>query len=74
MFDPEARLLMAGRGTLQLVLASHMQDAGMEVFALEESASTLGPGAFTSYSLFCRSGLNGDNQTRNIFEVMIFGK
>ena len=27
-----------------------------------------------SYILFYRSGLYGDNQTRNIFEVMIFGK
>ena len=46
MFDAEARLLMAGRGPLQLVVASHMQDVGMEIVALEESASTLEPGVF----------------------------
>ena len=46
MFDPEAQVLMAGRGPLQLVVASHMQDAGMEIVALEESASALEPGVF----------------------------
>ncbi len=65
---------MAGRGPLQLVVASHMQNAGMELVALEESASTLEPGVFYKSFLFYRSSLYGDNQTRNIFEVMIFGK
>jgi hypothetical protein len=66
---------MAGRGPLQLVVASHMEDAGLEVVALEESASTLGPGVYYKLYLdFYRSGLYRDNQARNIFEVMIFGK
>jgi hypothetical protein len=34
------------RGPLQLVVASHLEDVGMEVVAPEQSASTLGPGAF----------------------------
>ena len=33
-----------------MVVASHKEDAGLEVVALEESASTLGPGAY--YKLY----------------------
>jgi hypothetical protein len=41
---------MAGRRPLQLVVANHMQNAGMEVVAPEGAASTLEPGAF--YKLY----------------------
>ncbi len=50
MFDSEDRVLMAGRWPLQLVVANHMQNAGMEVVAPEGAASTLEPGAF--YKLY----------------------
>ena len=39
---PGRRVLMAGTGPLQLVVANQMLDAGMEVVALAESASMLG--------------------------------
>ena len=35
-----------GLGLLQMVVASHMHNAGMAFVALEESTFTLGPGAF----------------------------
>jgi len=39
---PGRRVLLAGSGPLQLVVANQMLDAGMEVVAVAESASTLG--------------------------------
>ena len=35
-----------GRGPLQLVVANYMEDVGLEVIALEGSASILKPGVF----------------------------
>jgi NADPH-dependent 2,4-dienoyl-CoA reductase/sulfur reductase-like enzyme len=43
---PGRRVLLAGTGPLQLVVANQMLDAGMEVVALAESASTLGAWRF----------------------------
>ena len=43
---PGRRVLLAGTGPLQLVVANQMLDAGMEVVALAESASMLGAWRF----------------------------
>ncbi|UCD81361.1 MAG: FAD-dependent oxidoreductase [Desulfobacterales bacterium] len=43
---PGRRVLLAGTGPLPLVVANQMLDAGMEVVALTESASTLGAWRF----------------------------
>jgi NADPH-dependent 2,4-dienoyl-CoA reductase/sulfur reductase-like enzyme len=43
---PGRRVLLAGTGPLQLVVANQMLDAGMEVVALVESASILGAWRF----------------------------
>ena len=43
---PGHRVLLAGSGPLQLVVANQMLDAGMEVVALAESASPLGAWRF----------------------------
>jgi thioredoxin reductase/bacterioferritin-associated ferredoxin len=61
LIRPGQRVLLAGTGPLQLVVANQMLDAGMDVVALAESASMWGawrylPGMLRQSGLF-RSGL-----------------